>query len=87
MADLITFTPTPITLFIPASTRTFWQPLWEAIDVSQYDILDLMCGVFYLTSGWSVTPIIGTSMQRQSGQETTQYGYTGGSTGTADNPG
>lgn len=63
MADEINFTPRPVRL-----SQTGFQPLDQAIDVSDYDELDLQLGIVALegTGSPNATVEVWTSMQRES---------------------
>ena len=65
MGNFITLTPHPITISL-ASKGDAYQPLWTAVNVSAYDILDLELGVLFLNAKLEAIVSIDTSMQNQS---------------------
>jgi hypothetical protein len=64
MPAFITLTPHPLTVSLPAKGH-LTQPLWTAVDISRFDILDLELGVLFLSNKVSATVSVVTSMQNQ----------------------
>lgn len=66
MSHFISFTGIPITLTgTGTGSVVFSQPLWDVIDVSMIDYLDVELGIPFLSSGLVAAFSIQTAMQNQ----------------------